>query len=173
MSLLPPFIFLVDTNVLYRVMMKLYILASLRCYQFLWQQAAFRVAIDRSRLFPWGSCHAVFPTLVNGSRLFFFLFLLFFLQIVSKIMRGYLHGLWFNWKVAIMYTALPWMLVNNNKEEGNPSICRIQALWLTILVWHSPCSRSIRREDRSAAASGSLLALIHPLLVFKSGALLH
>lgn len=78
----------------------------------------------------------------------FFFFFFFFLQIVAKIMRGYLPGLWFNWKVAIMYTALPWMLVNNVKEEGNPSICRIQALWLTILVWHSPCSQSIRREDR-------------------------
>lgn len=72
-----------------------------------------------------------------------------------------------------VYGFAPWMLVNNVKKEGNPSICRIQALWLTILVWHSPCSRSIRREDRSAAVSGSLLALIHPLLVFKSGALLH
>lgn len=107
MSLLPPFIFLVDTNVLYRLMMKLYILASLRCYQI--RVAAGSIS-GRYRSEPTFSLRELLCCVSNACQRqspFPFLFLLAFLQIVSKIMRGYLHGLWSNWKVAIMYTALP------------------------------------------------------------------
>lgn len=123
----------------------------------MWQHAAFQVAIDRGWL-NWGSGYVLFQTLVSGSRACGrLLFFSFSLQVISKMMRGVWDGLWFNWKVAIVDAPVsPWKLVNNVKEEVNPSIRTVQALWFAMLLSQSLCGRNIGREGRLAAASGLL-----------------